>query len=63
MFMTLVTIIFGKNSRKNMHMLDISFSMILLVIITPYITLKGNLIQHVSLLDNAYDIELCILMI
>lgn len=63
MFMTLVTIIFGKNSRKNMHMLDISFSMILLVIITPYITLKGNLLQHVSLLDNAYDIELCILMI
>lgn len=63
MFMTLVTIIFGKNFRKNMHMLDISFSMILLVIITPYITLKGNLLQHVSLLDNAYDIELCILMI
>lgn len=63
MFMTLVTIIFGKNSRKNMHMLDISFSMILLVIITPYITLKGNLLQHVSLLDNAYNIELCILMI
>lgn len=63
MFMTLVTIIFGKNSRKNMHMLDISFSMILLVIITPYITLKGNLLHHVSLLDNAYDIELCILMI
>lgn len=64
MFMTLVTIIFFlKNSRKNMHMLDISFSMILLVIITPYITLKGNLPQHVSLLDNAYDIELCILMI
>lgn len=63
MFMTLVTIIFWKNSRKNMHMLDISFSMILLVIITPYITLKGNLLQHVSLLDNAYDIELCILMI
>lgn len=58
MFMTLVTIIFGKNSRKNMHMLDISFSMILLVIITPYITLKGNLRQHVSLLDNAYNIEL-----
>lgn len=56
--MTLVTIIFGKNSRKNMHMLDISFSMILLVIITPYITLKGNLRQHVSLLDNAYNIEL-----
>lgn len=63
MFMTLVTIIFGKNSRKNMHMLDLSYSMILLVIITPYITLKGNLLQHVSLLDNAYDIELCILMI
>lgn len=63
MFMTLVTIIFWKNSRKNMHMLDISFSMILLVIITPYITLKGNLLQHVSLLDNAYNIELCILMI
>lgn len=56
--MTLVTIIFWKNSRKNMHMLDISFSMILLVIITPYITLKGNLRQHVSLLDNAYNIEL-----
>lgn len=63
MFMTLVTIIFWKNSRKNMHMLDISFSMILLVIITPYITLKGNLLQHVLLLDNAYNIELCILMI
>lgn len=63
MFMTLVTIIFWKNSRKNMHMLDISFSMILLVIIKPYITLKGNLLQHVSLLDNAYAIELCILMI
>lgn len=63
MFMTLVTIIFWKNSRKNMHMLDISFSMILLVIITPYITLKGNLRQHVSLLDNAYNIVLCILMI
>lgn len=58
MFMTLVTIIFWKNYRKNMHMLDISFSMILLVIITPYITLKGNLRQHVSLLDNAYNIEL-----
>lgn len=63
MFMMLVIIIFWKNFRKNMYMLDIFFSMILLVIIIFYIILKGNFLQYVLLLDNVYDIELCILMI
>lgn len=58
MFMMLVIIIFWKNFRKNMYMLDIFFSMILLVIIIFYIILKGNFLQYVLLLDNVYVIEL-----